>query len=272
MDLNLKIIFEDDFFLAIEKPAGVVVNNAVSVGDAETVEDWAREKIKNSARGGQAPSKIKNDESEYFKRAGIVHRLDKETSGILLIAKNESVFLSLQDAFKNHEIHKKYASLVHGLTEKEGLLDFNIVRHGKKGKFVVGPGGKNSLTEFKLIKNYKFNDLALNDFKRKNFERLNAKYDLENYSLVDVKIYTGRTHQIRVHFAHIKHPVVGDELYGFHKMIKFERVWCPRQFLHAKELSLIHPVTKKEICLKSGLPEDLGWIIRTYMTDKTNRS
>ncbi len=205
-----------------------------------------------------------------MERAGIVHRLDRETSGILLIAKNEAVFDRLCAAFKNRQVQKKYIALVHGETEDEGILNYKIARYGKKGKFVVDENfGKDSITEYKLIKKYIFKENALNSFLKTNFDRLSKKFDLVNYSKLEVKLHTGRTHQIRVHFAHIHHPVAGDKLYGWNKAVKFEKLWCPRQFLHAAEIQFIHPVTEKEIVISSELPGDLSEILKKYLYSKT---
>ena len=274
--LNPQILFEDDFLVAIEKPSGVVVNNAESV-DGETIEDWIR------ARGEVGGLKldvrrkkfdVRSEKNLFWERAGIVHRLDKDTSGILLIAKNEAVFEKMTLMFKERKIHKKYLALVHGETENAGMLNFKIARHDKKGKFIVtggvggidDVGGKDALTEYKLISRFCFNEESLNDFLRKNFDRLKEKYNLKNYSLVEIVLHTGRTHQIRVHFSHIHHPVAGDKLYGWRKTVKFEKLWCQRQFLHAAEISFVHPVTEKEIRLRSELPKDLSEILNKYLT------
>lgn len=269
MMLNPQIIFEDDFLIAIEKPSGVVVNSAESVS-GETIEDWIR------ARGEVGSRKLDREKNLFIERAGIVHRLDRETSGILLIAKNEAVFEKMTALFKNREVHKKYFALVHGEIEPSGMLNFKIARHDKKGKFVVTEGikgvegrggiaGKDALTEYKLISRYLFNEESLNDFLRNNFNRLKDKYDLKNYSLAEIKLHTGRTHQIRVHFSYVHHPVAGDKLYGLRKAVKFEKLWCPRQFLHAAEIRFAHPVTGEEIVLNSELPVDLKAILKQYL-------
>jgi 23S rRNA pseudouridine1911/1915/1917 synthase len=239
----------------------VTVNNANSVGEAETIEDWAE--------GHNFCGKNKN-ESIFFQRKGIIHRLDKDTSGILLLAKNEAVFDAMQVKFKNREISKKYLALVHGVLDKEGSINEGIARNKAKGKFVVDATGKPSLTDYILINKYIFNSAALNDFEKNNYERLRKKYDVDNFSLLTIQIHTGRTHQIRVHFSYIKHPVVGDTLYGFHKLIKFEKLWCPRQFLHAVMIEFAHPISGKKILLKSALPKDLGKILDIYMVKGGN--
>lgn len=257
MSFNPQILYEDDFLLAIDKPAGIVVNEAVSVGNAETVQDWAAEYIFRK-------NKIK-DNSLFFQRKGIIHRLDKDTSGILLVAKNEAVMLEMQSLFKERKIKKKYLALVHGTVEKEGTMNFNVMRFPGKGKMIVDEKGKTSLTEYKRINKFVFNEEALGSFEKLNYQRLTKKYNISDYSFVEARIFTGRTHQIRVHFSFIHHPVVGDALYGFRKLINFEKLWCPRQFLHAAELTFNHPITNKKIDLKSALPADLKEILEKYM-------
>ncbi len=262
--LEPRILYEDEYLMAIEKPAGVVVNRAESVKDEETIQDWIDENREKQT-----------NKSVFNERSGIVHRLDRETSGVLLIAKNEAVFDRMVQMFKNREIHKKYVALVHGEVENNGILNFKIGRHGKKGKFIVidslesrdGIEGKESLTEFKLITKLAFREESLNNFLKTNYERLKTKYDLVKYSLVEIKLHTGRTHQIRVHFSHIHHAVAGDALYGYRKAVKFERLWCPRQFLHAMEVKFNHPVTDKLIVITSQLPLDLKGIMERYLVE-----
>jgi len=211
--------------LVLDKPAGVVVNRAKSVR-GKTVQDWLEKYLKIRGRG-------------IGERAGIVHRLDKETSGILLVAKTKEAFENLQAQFKKREVKKTYTALVHGKVEPEkgrvgvpvGRLPWNRERFG------VLPGGRNAETEYKVSSYY--------------------KKDNQDFSRLTVTPKTGRTHQIRIHLRYLGHPIVSDEFYGGRKTARLDRTWCPRLFLHAAEIAFTHPVGKKPANFKLNLPEDL---------------
>ena len=176
MEEKVKIVFENDDFLVVEKPAGIVTTKEGK--DDNTLEDWLREVRLNN-----------------LPRNGIIHRLDKGTSGLLLVAKNEKAFLNFKKQFKERTVTKKYYCLVCGESVMEGSIDLPISRSNYGfGKFGVNPDGKKALTKFKVIK----------------------KFELEGkiVSLVDIDLFTGRTHQIRVHFSYLSWPIVGDKLYG----------------------------------------------------------
>lgn len=262
MLFNPQIVYEDDFLTIINKPAGIVVNKSESVGNNETVQQWAEQYLNIHINYRD----LKKENNQFLLRGGIVHRLDKDTSGILILAKNELVFDKMQDLFKKHEVKKKYIALVHGVTNKEGSIAGGISRHPKKGKFIVDrEKGKYSLTEYTYLRQYIFNKTILNSFEIKNYVRLSGKYDIDNYSLLEIYLYTGRTHQIRVHFAHIGHPIAGDKLYGYKKIVNFEQIWCPRQFLHASEINFVHPIKNNLIKLKIDLADDLLEITKKYL-------
>ncbi len=216
-----KVIFEDDFLLVIDKPAGMVVNRAKTVKE-ETVQDWVGGYLKIKGRGAGG-------------RAGIAHRLDKETSGLLLIAKTEKSFKDLQKQFKERKVEKKYLALVHGQVKlKKGTIEVPISRSPyNRKKFGVFLGGRPAKTRYEVKKGY------------------------PNFSLLELTPETGRTHQIRVHLKYIGHPVVGDEKYAGRKTARDDRQWCPRQFLHASSLSFSHPGTKKKVSFSSKLPAEL---------------
>jgi 23S rRNA pseudouridine1911/1915/1917 synthase len=262
MTFQPKIIYQDDFFLALDKPSGVIVNDSDSASEMETIQGWVKAHFFDKE---ERKKYNKNIKSEFFDRSGIIHRIDKETSGVLLIAKNEIFFEKMQLLFKERKINKKYLCLVHGSTKEHELINLSLKRHPNKGKFIVAEDGKSALTEYDLKQKYVFNNLVLNDFQRKNYERLKTKFDVDSFSFLEVEIHTGRTHQIRVHLSHLGHPVVGDDLYGFRKLMKFEREWCPRQFLHATELKFDHPVIGSRIELESPLPDDLQLILTKYL-------
>jgi 23S rRNA pseudouridine1911/1915/1917 synthase len=218
---GVKIIFENEDFLVVNKPSGMTTTKERK-GEMETLEDYLREIRPND-----------------LARNGIVHRLDKGTSGLVLVAKNESSFLNLKDQFKKRTIKKKYYCLVGGETSMDGSIDWPIGR-SKYGfaKFGVDVEGKRALTEFKRLGKYKKNN--------------------KKYSLLEINLKTGRTHQIRVHMSHFKWPLVGDKLYGG------ESDSLKRPFLHAFELEMTDPKTGERLKFKSDLATDLKEHLDTY--------
>lgn len=232
--LEPKIIFEDDYILVVNKPSGLVVNRAETVRK-KTLQDWAEEKIKG-----------------FIKRSGIVHRLDKDTSGVMVIAKTPQAFVDLQKQFKERKVVKKYLALVHGKVEpKRGDIKMPLGRKLKeRKKFSVRLGGRKAVT-FYQVKNY-FN---LSYLAR---DRVSNRIKIEGWvSLLEVQPKTGRTHQIRVHLAHIGHPIVSDPIYLGRKRLKEDKKWCPRLFLHAAYLGFCHPETKKRMGFEAKLPQEL---------------
>lgn len=239
--MEFPILFEDGSFLAIDKPPGVVVNRAQSV-KGETVQEWAGEKYQVSSIKCQVSEKNK----DFFDRAGIVHRIDKETSGILLIAKTPEAFIELQQQFKERIIKKTYLAIVHGEVKPEqgeirapvGRLPWNRERFG------IVPGGKLSVTKYKLI------------------THTSSPITHEHISLVELHPETGRTHQIRVHMKYINHPIVGDYLYAGRKTSREDRTWAPRVMLHAWKLTCFHPTRHTPIEIIAPIPDDMSTVCR----------
>lgn len=229
MNFNPQIVFKDDSLLVIDKPAGLTVNRSDTTKNQETVQDWIEKNF-------QFP--LAQDD---FLRNGIVHRLDKETSGLLLIAKTKEAFENLQKQFKERKVKKKYLALVHGKVEpKEGMIEASLSRNPfDRKKFGIFLGGREAKTRYRRIDN---RELIIEN---------------EKFSLLELYPETGRTHQIRVHLKFIGHPIVGDEKYAGRKTARNDRKWCARQFLHAAGLSFNHPVTGEKIELVSELPSDL---------------
>lgn len=229
--MEIKIVFEDEVFLVIEKPAGVVVNRAQTV-KGETVQDWAEKRLKDQGieMGG---------ESDFGRRAGIVHRLDKGTSGLLVIAKNPEAFSGLQTQFKARKVEKRYLALVHGrVVPKEGEIRLPVGRNPfNREKFGVFPGGREALTKYRTVSRF----------------FVSGSW----FSLLEVWPKTGRTHQIRVHLKALGCPVVSDAKYAGRKTNRADRQWCSRMFLHASSLGFGHPRTKKWLQFESSLPPDL---------------
>lgn len=244
-DLSPKVIYEDSDLIVVVKPAGMIVNRADTTVNQPTVQEWAETKIKDLR------SKIKdNIESEFYKRGGIVHRLDKETSGLLLIAKNEEAFDNLQAQFKSREVKKVYIALCHGdIKPKEGEVNVPIGRlPWNRTKFGFLTEGRQARTLYRVVNNYQ---LLIDNKKSKNSNKS------EILSLVEVYPETGRTHQIRVHMRYIGHPVFADELYAGRKISKRDRKLLPRHFLHASKISFSHPRTGQSMSFESSLPADL---------------
>ncbi len=218
------IIFEDPELLVLSKPSGWIVNEAQSAR-GEILQRWLAKMDYPLAGNRDA-------------RSGIVHRLDKETSGILLVAKTREAFENLQRQFKERKVQKSYLALVHGLTEKEGEVAAPVGRlPWRRDRFGIVPGGREAATAYKRVGIY---------------ERQG-----ESYSLIEAYPKTGRTHQIRVHFKYLGHPVVADEGYAGRKTSRADRLWCPRLFLHAAEIKFSHPKSGEEVHFKSPLPPDL---------------
>ena len=201
-----KIIYQDDSFFVVDKPSGWITNEADTTTNQPVIQTWMRENFDYPLKGDREA------------RDGIVHRLDKETSGILLVAKTKEAFEDLQAKFKGREVKKSYIALLHGRLEQDsGEIKAPVGRlPWRRDRFGILPGGRESETGYKVIR-YK-------DIKE------------EQFSLVEFFPKTGRTHQIRIHAKHIGHPIVGDEFYAGRRTARRDRIWCPRLFLHAASI------------------------------------
>ena len=233
-----EIIFEDDSFYILDKPSGWIVNSAVTTKEQPVIQSWLKDNYEYEIS--------KNDEL----RSGIVHRIDKETSGLLTVAKTETAFRELQRQFKEREVSKTYITLVHGeVSPEKGVIEVPVGRlPWRRDRFGVVAGGRDSKTSYEVIDIYKkSNDL---------------------YSLVECFPKTGRTHQIRIHMKHINHAIVGDYFYAGRKTSKKDREWCPRLFLHAKKISFTHPVLKKQVEFELNLPSDLKSVLKKLQLEK----
>ncbi len=245
--IDLNIIYEDDSILVIDKETGIVVNRAETIND-KTLQDQLSDYFHLGSSLG------------IGERAGIVHRLDRETSGLMVVAKTKSAFGNLQKQFKERKVKKEYAALCHGVVVDDwGEINAPIGRVGSFGKFGVVAGGRESKTEFMVENRYKIkNDIFEKITREENKNRKNYfKNHARDYTLLTLRPKTGRTHQIRVHLKSIGHPVVSDLIYTPAKLLKFDLNWCLRLFLHAKSLEFINPATKKPIFFESDLPKDL---------------
>ena len=258
--MNIKIIFEDSEILVLDKLAGMDVNNADTTKDLATGQDWVEDylKIRNPKSEIRNKSQIQNSNDqngfefrdsnfEFARRAGIVHRLDKETSGILIVAKTLEAFTNLQAQFKERKVQKTYIALAHGKIESaEGEINVSVGRlPWNRKRFGVLSDGRESITEYKTIKNLQ---LTMNN---------------EPLTLLELYPKTGRTHQIRVHLQYIKHPIFADPLYAGRKTSRNDRKLLPRIFLHASKISFLHPKTNDMLSFESPLPEDLKQFLET---------
>lgn len=227
-NIPLEIVYEDDVLVVVNKPAGLVVHPAA----------------------GTPSGTLANALAYHFQqlpgsnvRPGIVHRLDRDTSGLLVVAKTETALENLSDQFRDRTVFKSYVALVHGrMATDSGKIDQPLARDpSNRTRMAIVRGGRNALTLYRV---------------RRAFER---------FTLLDVELKTGRTHQIRVHLASLKHPVVGDETYGGGRdntiqdpQLRARVRNLKRHFLHAEKLGFIHPIKKGFMKFESPLPNELS--------------
>ena len=231
-DIPLDIVFEDEHILIVNKPTGLVVHPGAGNHDHTLM----------NALLYHSPS------LQQLPRAGIIHRLDKDTTGLLIVAKTFKAHASLIKAMQAREINRQYLTLVYGHIIASDTINTNYGRHPRNRlKMAVCTNGKEAITHFAINKQYQY------------------------FTLLDVTLMTGRTHQIRVHLAHINHPVVGDQLYGgrsripagINQTLRTALQQFKRQALHACKLSLIHPETKENLTLTAPLPDDFALLLTT---------
>ena len=228
-EIPVEVVYEDNDIIVVNKPKGMVVHPANGNPDGTLVNAiMAMCKDSLSGIGGEL-------------RPGIVHRIDKDTSGLLIVAKNDKAHIEMSNQIKNHEVKKIYIALVRGIVgEDEATIDMPIGRSTKdRKKMAVVKNGKEAVTHFKVLKRY------------------------DKYTLLEVKIDTGRTHQIRVHMAEIGHPVVGDMVYSNGK----NDFGVEGQMLHAKSLDFRHPITGKQMHLEAELPKYFKNVIEKLDND-----
>jgi 23S rRNA pseudouridine1911/1915/1917 synthase len=246
-DIPLDVVFEDDYLVVVNKPAGMVTHPAAGHYSGTLVNALIHH-FEMLAHGSG------------YERPGIIHRLDKGTSGLILVAKTDDIYLKLQQQMQKREIKRTYLALICGhMKQDTGVIDLPIGRSLKDRKKMVVTNVKSreAKTSYKLIDHFR------------------------SYDLLEVQLHTGRTHQIRVHFSHLGHPVFGDPEYGGrHKWLR--GMFAPerqlakrlldlidRQALHAQRLEFTHPATQKTILLKADPPEDIKKVLETL--DKEGR-
>jgi 23S rRNA pseudouridine1911/1915/1917 synthase len=267
-----EVIWQDEFLAVLSKPAGMVVNTADSV-KSYTVQEWAREQW-----GQEAAWQESMTSDTFAEREGMVHRLDKDTSGVLLWAKNIDVLEKLLSDFQSRVVHKTYLALVHGkLPEQKGVVNAPIERNPQnRTKFSVTNQGRESETEFAVV--HEFAPITSADLKKiaaqKGVDLGAVAGTARNlyqggFSLVELHPKTGRTHQIRVHMDYLHHPLVGDERYAGRKRARLDHVWCPRQWLHAWKIGFVHPVTGESMEFAAPIPEDLDSALKVLDSEFT---
>ncbi len=244
-NIPLNIVFEDEHILVVNKVAGMVVHPAY--------QNWTGTLVNALAYHFQNLPQMPGNDG----RPGLVHRIDKDTSGLLVIAKSETAMTSLAKQFFDHSIERTYQALVWGIPEPSvGTINVNVGRSLKDRRittaFPEGDFGRTAITHFKLLE------------------------DLRYVSLIECRLETGRTHQIRAHMKFLGHPIFNDEMYGGNKVVKgtvFSKYKqfvdncfkiIPRQALHAKTLGFIHPTSKKFIQFDSELPDDFREVMEKW--------
>lgn len=245
--MPLNIEYEDDDILIINKPVGLVVHPASGNPNGTLINGVAWYLLQQNSELS----------TEVLPRFGLVHRIDKNTSGLMVLAKTEKAVSSLAKEFFNHTIHRQYVALVWGdVAEDSGTVNAHIGRHQRFRKifdaYPDGEHGKEAITHYKVLERFGY------------------------VTMVQCELETGRTHQIRVHMKHIGHPLFNDEVYGGDRIVKgtvFSKykqfvdncfALCPRHALHAKTLGFIHPRTRQEVVFNSEIPNDMQQLITKW--------
>lgn len=229
-DIALTVVFEDDYLLVVDKPAGLVVHPAAGNFDGTLVNALLHHCAgRLSGIGGVA-------------RPGIVHRIDKDTSGLLVVAKTDPAHEGLSAQFAAHSIDRRYKALVAGIPTS-GSVDAPLARspHDRK-KVAIQAGGKRAVTHYTLTMPLK-----------------------NNAALIECRLETGRTHQVRVHMTSIGHPLLGDPVYGRtrpHHRSVLDNIDFKRQALHAAELGFVHPVSRETLQFESEMPDDMQRLLK----------
>lgn len=226
--MDLDIVYEDEDVMVINKPSGLVVHPACGHFSGTLVNGLLSHTKSLSSSNGDL-------------RPGIVHRIDKDTSGLLVVAKNDKAHEALSNQLKDKSLSRIYIALVSGrINHDTGTIDAPIGRdpYDRKKMCVTDENSKEAITHFKVLDRYK------------------------NSTLIELKLETGRTHQIRVHMAYIKHPIINDPVYGLSK-----KTTSFGQMLHAKEITFIHPKTKKEMTFTCNVPDEFNDLLEKYKNE-----
>lgn len=254
-DIPFKIVYEDDDIMVVDKEPGMVVHPGTGNPGGTLV----------NAVAFYLKQQNPDINEEDLNRFGLVHRIDKNTSGLLVMAKTPVAMTHLARQFFDHTVHRRYVALVWGdFEENEGTVVAHIGRHERHRKLFTtypeGDQGKDAITHYKVLERYNY------------------------VTLVECRLETGRTHQIRVHMKYIGHPLFNDDTYGGDRIVKgtvFTKykqfvdncfAICPRHALHAQQLGFIHPVTKENMLFESPLPDDIQSVIEKWKRYSSARS
>ncbi len=271
-----EVLYQDQDLWVIAKPPGWVVNDADTTA-APTVQEWWRAQRAKDSQAfpndwqEQVPADFDplygTPEEIFTQRDGIVHRLDKDTSGVLVLACHPGSLVQLLAQFRLRQTTKTYTALVHGKFQvPSGLIDAPLGRATRDRKlFDVRIDGRPAQTKYSVQQEYSQVDAnavfaVLTAQQRKGITAAAFRKRLsiyQGFSLVECQPLTGRTHQIRVHMAHLQHPLVGDTTYLGRKRQALDPLWCPRHFLHAAKIEVTHPRTREKIIIEASLPADL---------------
>jgi 23S rRNA pseudouridine1911/1915/1917 synthase len=246
-DIPFNIVYEDEDIIVVDKEPGMVVHPGSGNPGGTLVNAVAFYLKKNNP----------DIDETALARFGLVHRIDKNTSGLLVMAKTPKAMTDLAKQFFDHTVHRRYVALVWGdFEEEEGTVIAHVGRHQRFRKLFTaypeGEHGKDAITHYKVLEKFNY------------------------VTLIECRLETGRTHQIRVHMQHLGHPLFNDETYGGDRIVKgtvFTKykqfvdncfAICPRHALHAQQLGFIHPITKKEMRFESDLPKDMSAVIEKW--------
>jgi len=242
-DIPLDIRMEDEHMIVLSKQAGLVVHPAQG--------NWTGTLVHALLAHSDSLGSLQGED-----RPGIVHRLDKDTSGLMMVAKSDTAQLALQEAIKIRSVDRRYLTLVHGwIAPDSGMIDAPLSRDPRERMRMAvsdSTSAKQSVTTFRVL------------------ERFEAGRFDDGFTLLECKLYTGRTHQIRVHMAYINHPCVGDPVYG-QARLKADH-GLERQFLHSYRLDVEHPVTGEQMQFVDGLPDDLARVLDSIAPDSMGRT
>lgn len=275
------IVYEDADLLVLNKPAGLIINQA-ETHQQVSLQDLVAAYL-NFDRlqfGPVAQNLLPADFAPQYgtpldiwqERRCMVHRLDKDTSGLTVWAKNPLALINLLSQFRQRQVSKTYLCLVHGLfssDQQSGRINLPLGRKlTNRQLMTVTPTGRAAVTFYQVKQAFSqfnftqldelINQLSLDQFrlKKRDLEKL-----YQGFSLVEATPKTGRTHQIRAHFTHLKHPLVGDAAYLSAKKARIDQLWCQRQFLHAATLEFTHPISQQKMSFSSDLPADLKQVL-----------
>lgn len=275
------IVYEDADLLVLNKPAGLIINQAethqqISLQDLVAAylhfDQLQFEPVAQNLLPADFAPQYGTPLDIWQERRCMVHRLDKDTSGLTVWAKNPLALVNLLSQFRQRQVSKTYLCLVHGFfssDQQSGRINLPLGRKlTNRQLMTVTPTGRAAVTFYQVKQTFsQFNfaqlnqlvsQLSLDQFhlKKRDLEKL-----YQGFSLVEATPKTGRTHQIRAHLTHLKHPLVGDIAYLSTKKAKIDQLWCQRQFLHAATLEFAHPITQKKMNFSSDLPADLKQVL-----------